>query len=63
MFKKPKPHESNGLAEIIRQAENSKTLRNHAMRQLVHEIEQQRRRQKEAELNEYLGRAQRNGAL
>ena len=63
MFKKPSPSKLNGIAELIRQADDSKTLRTYATRRLLLEIEEQRRRQKEGEMKEYIKRGQRSGAL
>jgi len=63
MFKKPQPFQLNGIAELLRQAEDSKTLRTHVTKELVQLLEEQRRRQRDAELKEYVTRGQRNGAL
>jgi hypothetical protein len=45
MFKKPKPHGLNGLAEILQSAEDSKVQRNKATRSLIVELEKRRREQ------------------
>lgn len=63
MFKRSRPSELNGIAELIRSAEDSKAQRLLTTRRLLTEIEDQRRRQKEAELLQYVTRGQRNGAM
>ena len=63
MLKKPKPHELNGIAEIIRQSEESKARRGQAARSLIVELENRRRKQDEKDGDEQIETFRRFGAI
>lgn len=63
MLKKPKPHELNGIAEIIRQSEESKARRGQAARSLILELENRRRKQEEKTGDEQIETFRRLGAI
>lgn len=63
MFKKPKPHGLNGLAEVLRELEDSKASRNKATRSLIVALEKIRERQQEAIGDEQIATLRRFGAI
>jgi len=63
MFKKPKPFELNGLAELVRENEDSKSRRGRTVRSLMMEVEERKRREREHEIESWIRRAQRSGAM
>lgn len=63
MLKKPKPHDLNGLAEILREVEDSKAQRSRVTRSLIKELEDRRREQEEATGDEQIATFRKFGAL
>ena len=63
MFKKPKPFELNGLAELVRENEDSKSRRGRTVRSLLMEVEERKRKERAHEIEAWIRRAQRSGAM
>lgn len=63
MFRKPKPFELNGLAELVRDNEESKSRRGRTVRSLLMEVEERKRKERAHEIESWIRRAQRSGAM
>lgn len=63
MFKKPKPHGLNGLADLIRKSEDSKARRGEATRSLIVELEERRKKQQEKTGDEQIATFRRFGVI
>ena len=63
MLRKPKPHELNGLSEIMKEAEDSSKQRGLAMRKLVRTLENIKAKQNEDDLRQLEHYARKSGAF
>ena len=63
MLRKPKPHELNGIAEVMRQAEESSAQRGLAMRKLVRTLENIKAKQNEDDIRLLEHYARKSGAF
>lgn len=63
MFKKPRPHGLNGLAEILQDLDDSKVKRARATRSLMIELEKRRREQEEITGDEQIKTWRKFGAI
>lgn len=63
MFRKPKPHGLNGLAEIVKKSDDSKALRGSATRSLIIELEERRKKQQEKTGDEQIATFRRFGVI